>query len=1011
MVLAASLTGAFAAPAPAAPAINQDEAISRLEAYMKASPFGHEAIAKGINDIVAASAGSESNVSAIYSSALDDAMEELGEDLYRVRVTLANVGANKGNDGAPKLLAVDVDHSSLSNVMTSFTTTEAVNNASIWRFNLNSDGLYTLASNVGQYLGHRNPDQPELGDVTEIIANPSMLYCYKFVISYDREKSAFTFVCNDEYLTMDADGKLVFTETASDYSFWTMARAYDKSMDLPKFSTDENPVYYLLSNSSAGFLTLRSGSTRMTCTKGRDEYSYWYFVDGGENKGTFILKNKKDNLVAVGNTANGFMDLTESTTPLTFLFFMLPDNESRGWSMTFRHHNLTSFNYNNQMTVGFFSRDNMIRGASPYYNMDNIDIFSWTFVDASGAEEEAFVEAKAEVIKMLSDYKGYSPWCTQFLENAIIQVSNIEIENYATIEEATAAVKQLGSDMVKEFYSRINVEARGANVKIYNIRRSQHADAQNLGWYLTAVEKDGATTLNTVVSPEYNDGFWSFEPNESNTYSFRIRNQKGVYLRNVSSGQTVTTTTDVSEAGNFWLYPYENYIRILNADGNTALNADTYGNDLVSYSYGDAGSTWAFEKVAIIDKEVGMPEISEGSERKLYIIRSAANPDDVLLFDRHTLGVVHGVVSADAYCYFTKANDGGDGVQIVSYRYDTRVCFRSSYFYCFNTGYDTDRNFNQYIVPNGIEDKPGFVISHTYPIEGNSCISRLSSDPKYPQLISLGSANDWEYTSWTFESVGEVDHEAIFDNNRKILVAEVESYIKAMPFARTMLEDLRTTLVEAKMTDFGTETPDAVYKLKSFYSDEILNVECELEMEPDGKWISIANVRRRGTAADGAYLVAANGYLNTVNKLSDAAVWQLEYVNNGRYRLHNANGLYMGALCERVPVTENKDEAGLYTLDLLNGYVSLVDRSNATERSLNVNQSNGDACVYSAADEGSRWILDLAVPTGLDQITAGGAGYEVEYYNLTGAKVSADNLTPGVYVRVRGSEAVKVIIR
>lgn len=35
----------------------------------------------------------------------------------------------------------------------------------------------------------------------------------------------------------------------------------------------------------------------------------------------------------------------------------------------------------------------------------------------------------------------------------------------------------------------------------------------------------------------------------------------------------------------------------------------------------------------------------------------------------------------------------------------------------------------------------------------------------------------------------------------------------------------------------------------------------------------------------------------------------------------------------------------------------------------------------------------------------------VVYYNLQGIQMSADNLTPGVYVRVQGDKATKVIIK
>ena len=66
---------------------------------------------------------------------------------------------------------------------------------------------------------------------------------------------------------------------------------------------------------------------------------------------------------------------------------------------------------------------------------------------------------------------------------------------------------------------------------------------------------------------------------------------------------------------------------------NVSLNLDTAGSDLVGYAYNDAGSTWTFESVTVIKE--GKPDVvlSTDEEKQLYIIRSAADPDDILMFD------------------------------------------------------------------------------------------------------------------------------------------------------------------------------------------------------------------------------------------------------------------------------------------------------------------------------------------------------------------------------------------
>ena len=106
VMLAVSATGAIAAT----PTVHnfesaKEDAIHRLESYVNVSPFGHKALAKGAADIATTFVGNAETVNAQYASAMAAANLELGENIYRVRVTLANVGVNKDNTGLPKLLS------------------------------------------------------------------------------------------------------------------------------------------------------------------------------------------------------------------------------------------------------------------------------------------------------------------------------------------------------------------------------------------------------------------------------------------------------------------------------------------------------------------------------------------------------------------------------------------------------------------------------------------------------------------------------------------------------------------------------------------------------------------------------------------------------------------------------------------------------------------------------------------------------------------------------------------
>ena len=46
------------------------------------------------------------------------------------------------------------------------------------------------------------------------------------------------------------------------------------------------------------------------------------------------------------------------------------------------------------------------------------------------------------------------------------------------------------------------------------------------------------------------------------------------------------------------------------------------------------------------------------------------------------------------------------------------------------------------------------------------------------------------------------------------------------------------------MTDFAPQSTEAVANLKMYYNDALVRIEERLEIEPDGDWVTIANVRR-----------------------------------------------------------------------------------------------------------------------------------------------------------------------
>lgn len=154
-----SLTSAWADTVTDSRNLIRNEAVNNLKSYLNASPFGHRALNEGLNRLAALGNNpSTADVRAVYAQAVAEAGVELNENLYRVRVTIANVGTNKDNAESPMLLGVE--NSENSNCGFKMYDTKA--NVTTWRFNIAGNGKYTIACNVGQYIGYKeNPYSPD----------------------------------------------------------------------------------------------------------------------------------------------------------------------------------------------------------------------------------------------------------------------------------------------------------------------------------------------------------------------------------------------------------------------------------------------------------------------------------------------------------------------------------------------------------------------------------------------------------------------------------------------------------------------------------------------------------------------------------------------------------------------------------------------------------------------------------------------------------------------------------
>ncbi len=57
------------------------------------------------------------------------------------------------------------------------------------------------------------------------------------------------------------------------------------------------------------------------------------------------------------------------------------------------------------------------------------------------------------------------------------------------------------------------------------------------------------------------------------------------------------------------------------------------------------------------------------------------------------------------------------------------------------------------------------------------------------------------------------------------------------------------------------------------------------------------------------------------------------------------------------------------------------------------------------------YVEDSGAVSGIEDLDVDNSNAPVEYYNLQGIRISADNLTPGIYIRRQGSDVVKVLVK
>lgn len=122
----------------------------------------------------------------------------------------------------------------------------------------------------------------------------------------------------------------------------------------------------------------------------------------------------------------------------------------------------------------------------------------------------------------------------------------------------------------------------------------------------------------------------------------------------------------------------------------------------------------------------------------------------------------------------------------------------------------------------------------------------------------------------------------------------------------------------------------------------------------------------------------------------------------------------------REPATDGgcKMTGEVHHMELLGGAILANVSVDANEKDGYLTASIPVVWLQEGTDEGEKVNIDVtfngtgeSLPASIDTINAADTNAPVEYYNLQGMRVNADNLSNGIYIRRQGSESAKVLIR
>lgn len=188
--------------------------------------------------------------------------------------------------------------------------------------------------------------------------------------------------------------------------------------------------------------------------------------------------------------------------------------------------------------------------------------------------------------------------------------------------------------------------------------------------------------------------------------------------------------------------------------------------------------------------------------------------------------------------------------------------------------------------------------------------------------------------------------------------------------------------------------PNPIKSLKLFIKGQTATSDCTLSIE-----------RQDGTGWTNFKTIAVNTYNN---KGAEVTISEIP-ANTFALRIYYNKGQRGNVAIDDVAVTYG---SSTYILDGFDAVSTQGATSMRVEAVKGVEKYRYSVRAYVGTSRSAESnTVELTLSNGVEDITLDDANAPVEYFNLQGVKVGADNLAPGIYVRRQGRTVSKIVVR